>query len=68
MPEDEAVPATGEETYVALWRKLRNEARALSLELADAEARETLMRIAAEYNRLAHQAEEIAARRETRKE
>jgi hypothetical protein len=44
-------------TNVSLWRSLRNEARALALEATDPSVRETLMHIAAEYNRLAHQAE-----------
>jgi hypothetical protein len=48
-------------TNVALWRRLRNEARALALEATDAEVREALMRIAAEYNLLAQQAEEFSS-------
>ena len=46
------------EEEIAQWRKLRNEARALALETDGIEARDTLMRIATEYNRLVHRAEE----------
>jgi hypothetical protein len=67
MPEDQVAIAE-EAADVALWRKLRNEARALAIQITDAQARDTLMRIASEYNRLAHRAEEITAHRETRKE
>ena len=68
MPEDEADLANDEAADVALWRKLRNEARALALRLTDAQARDTLMRIAIEYNRLARRAEEITVRRQSSKE
>jgi hypothetical protein len=68
MPEDEPDLTNDEAADFALWRKLRNEARALALRLTDAQARDTLMRIAIEYNRLARRAEDITARRQTRKE
>ena len=42
---------------LALWRRLRNEARALASEQDDFDVQHTLLRIASEYNELAQRAE-----------
>ena len=42
---------------LALWRRLRNEARALALEQDDLDVQHALLRIASEYNGLAQRVE-----------